>query len=312
MIELSREMAIGNAHSKFILIGEHAVVYGEPAIAIPFSKINVLVKVEPISGSIEFVSDFYTGSLKAIPLKLKGFAVCIEAVCQQLGKPLKDFKLKLNSSIPIGRGLGSSAAIAIAIVRGLFNYFNQKLTNENLLNLVEIAEMYAHGTPSGIDMTAASSDQPIWFRKNKAVQSVQIKHPFHFVIADSGRSGDTHAAVASINAKYLTEQVKTEAAIAELGALARQAQEALRVGSPDSLGEVMDEAQEQLSLLGVSDPGLDELVQVSNKAGALGSKLTGGGRGGCIIALAPSEAKAKVIATALMASGAKQTWHCTI
>jgi len=312
MLELPQKTAIGSAHSKLILVGEHAVVYGEPAIALPFPEIQVKAMIDPVHGPIRIDSSFYTGPLSSMPEKLQGIAVCIKKTCEKLGNDATGFRIQISSTIPIGRGLGSSAAIAIAIVRSLYAYFDQELARDELMELVDIAETHAHGSPSGIDMAAASSEVPIWFEKDKEIDYVQISTPLHLVVADTGRIGDTHAAVASIKEKYTVEFIKTKDSITHLGELTGHARKALREGDHAALGSILNRAQDELVKLGVSDESIDRLTKVAQKSGALGAKLTGGGRGGCIIALAKSIKHAKEIADALLVGGADQTWHFTV
>lgn len=312
MFKASHKVGVGSAHSKLILIGEHAVVYDQPAIAIPFPKVNVSCEVTQKQGAVSFISDFYTGEMASIPEKMKGFAECVKEVCRHVKQPLENLQIQLSSSIPIGRGLGSSAAIAVALVRGLFDFFDLKLSRFELRRFVDLAERYAHGTPSGIDMEATSHNEPIWFEKNKVVEALTIEHPFYFVVADTGRIGDTHAAVASIKKKHKNDYYSTKAKVERIGLLTSQAQIALKTGDSELLGDALNQAHHNLAQLGVSDPGLDYYVEMSQKAGALGAKLTGGGRGGCMIALAPSLTVAAEIEQALLQVGATQTWQHTI
>ncbi|GGM38886.1 mevalonate kinase [Paraliobacillus quinghaiensis] len=312
MLELPQKTAIGSAHSKLILVGEHAVVYGEPAIALPFPEIQVKAMIDPVHGPIRIDSSFYTGPLSSMPEKLQGIAVCIKKTCKKIDHDASGFRIQITSTIPIGRGLGSSAAIAIAIVRSLYAYFEEELERDDLMELVDIAETHAHGSPSGIDMAAASSEVPIWFEKDKEIDYVQISAPLHLVVADTGRIGDTHAAVASIKEKYKVEYTETKQSITHLGELTGHAREALQKGDHSLLGSIMNRAQDELVKLGVSDESIDRLTKVAQKSGALGAKLTGGGRGGCIIALAKSIKHAKEIADALLVGGADQTWYFTV
>ncbi|MFB1050214.1 mevalonate kinase [Paraliobacillus sp. JSM ZJ581] len=312
MLELPQKTAIGSAHSKLILVGEHAVVYGEPAIALPFPSIHVKSVVTPHKGPVLLESNFYVGPLSSIPEKLKGIAACIEQTCKKLNKEPNHFRMYIKSTIPIGRGLGSSAAIAIAVVRSLYNFFNHPLDKSDLLALVHLAETYAHGTPSGIDMEAVSSDVPIWFEKEKSIEEVEINQAFHLVVADTGRIGDTHAAIASIKEKYKSITAQTKQSIKLLGHLTKEAKKALQDGNPLILGDILNRAQKELVSLGVSDAGIDHLVKIAHQAGALGAKLTGGGRGGCIIALAKHAAHAKTLAERFLHAGAAQTWHFQI
>jgi len=313
MLETPQKVAVGRAHSKLILIGEHAVVYGQPAIAFPFKQIEVKVIVKNIEGNtIRIESPFYQGPLEQIPEKMEGLGDCILQTLKVLEQKTSGLEIQISSSIPIGRGLGSSAAIAIALVRGLFAFFNQELSNSQLMTLVERAETFAHGTPSGIDMMAASSANPIWFQKQHVVEHVKIGAPFHFVVADSGRVGDTYAAVKSIRDKYEIKPEKIEESITLLGKLALEVRQGLAAGDSQQVGDKLNQAQQHLALLGVSDPGLDGLVDTARTAGAIAAKLTGGGRGGCILALVENEQLGKKVADALIQAGAAQTWQYTI
>ncbi|MEQ2466082.1 mevalonate kinase [Niallia sp. CLA-SR-H024] len=313
MLETPQKVAVGRAHSKLILIGEHSVVYGQPAIAFPFKQIEVKVTVKTIGGNtIQIESPFYQGPIEQIPEKMEGIGDCVIQTLKVLEKRSSGLHIRIASSIPIGRGLGSSAAIAIALVRGLFAFFNQSLKDSQLMALVERAEKFAHGTPSGIDMMAASSANPIWFQKQQEVEMVKIGAPFHLVVADSGRIGDTYSAVKSIRDKYERKPKQIEESITLLGKLTEDVRLGLAVGDYQKVGDKLNQAHQQLSLLGVSDLGLDGLVEAARTAGAVGAKLTGGGRGGCILALVENETIGKKVADALVQAGATQTWQYTI
>ena len=314
MLELPPKKSVGTTHSKLIMVGEHAVVYGKPAIALPFPVIEATSTVKKMSGtnfSTAIIIDcmYFVGSLEEVPEKMSGIATCIKETLGDLGEKPEGLHIRLSSTIPVGRGLGSSAAIAIAIVKSLFSYYGQELTQKKLMALVHIAEKHAHGNPSGIDMAAASSDLPIWFQKEEKPTPLQIGAPFHLVVADTGRIGDTRMAVESIRGKYQLNPVATQQAIDLLGEITYTAKDALLNGELELLGNALNSAQNELIKLGVSDEGIDNLVRVAREAGALGAKLTGGGRGGCIIALAKDEHHANKLVQALSTAGAYQTWN---
>ncbi|WP_018662723.1 mevalonate kinase [Heyndrickxia acidiproducens] len=312
MMKLSQKAAVGTAHSKLILVGEHSVVYGKPAIAVPFTK----VKVEAVSvqrpGPLTINCRYYSGILDEVPPKMEGIAACAKATLQALNQPLEDIEIELRSSIPIGRGLGSSAAVAIALVRSLYAFFGQKVPREKLLSLVQIAETYAHGSPSGIDMIAETNEHPIWFEKGKTIRPFPIHLPHYLIVADSGRYGDTFLAVQEIREKKKYEPENVKYAIDRLGEIVYEVKAAIGKKNAGLLGKLLDAAQDQLAALGVSDRGLDHLIETARAAGALGAKLTGGGRGGCIIALAENSRKAEKIACALKKAGAAKTWHFSL
>lgn len=311
MIQTAQKYAIGNAHGKLILVGEHSVVYGMPAIALPFPLLEVASAVEGSYEQIMFISEYYEGPLSGIPKKLQGIATCIYETLEYLNQPAKGLLIRLHSSIPIGRGLGSSAAIAIAIVKSLFAYYGQKAKPKELMSLVHTAEKFAHGNPSGIDMAAAFSQFPIWFQKGKT-ESLQIGGPLFLVVADTGNFSDTYGAVSSVRDKVLAEPEMTQKALNMLGAITLEAREALYDGDMKLLGELFNSAQSGLIDLGVSNGDINRLIDVARKAGALGAKLTGAGRGGCIIALAHNLANAKAIAKSLMKAGALNTWYFSV
>lgn len=303
-----RKAAVGYAHSKLILVGEHAVVYGKPAIAIPF-PLKVKSTVEKKSGEIMLSCVYYVGSISRLPEKMKGIGACIKATLNYLNKPLNGLLIRLHSSIPLGRGLGSSAAIALAIVKSLFSFYGQKASQEEIMALVEISEIYAHGSPSGIDMAAVSSEFPIFFKNGKTVTQIEIGSPFHFVVADTGRIGDTHTAVNKVKENLHLEPKKMQSVLERIEKIAIEAKTVIKDGNSNLLGQLLNSNHSELIKLGVSDPGLNHLVEAARNAGALGAKLTGGGLGGCVIALVPNRKKAKVIADVLMKSGANKTWH---
>jgi mevalonate kinase len=309
MNQLAERIAIGSAHGKLILVGEHAVVYGKPAIALPFPLLEVVATVEKISDQITISCDYFVGPIVHLPKKMQGIASCINETLKILNKPQYGLFIRIHSSIPIGRGLGSSAAIAMAIVKSIYSFFGKKVEQRILLSLVHMAETVAHGNPSGIDMAAAFSDFPIWFQKEKKPESLQVGEPLFLVVADTGRFGDTHKAVASVKDAYTAYPEKTRKSINHLGEITVEVRKCLSNGDMKMLGNLIDFAQTELVALGVSDEGINRLINVARKAGALGAKLTGGGRGGCILALAKSKSHAQNIASTLQNKGATNTWN---
>ena len=303
-----RKVAEGYAHSKLILIGEHSVVYGKPAIALPFPSLSVCARIEDSLKEHMINFDDFVGTISKLPEKMKGLGVCIEETLKAIGIFDKKVKVTLKSDIPLGRGLGSSAALAIAIVRGIYKFFDHHLERSQLLKLVNIAETYAHGNPSGIDMEAASRDMPIWFKKGSQVQQISIGKPFYIIVADTGRIGDTRFAVESIKQLRDENPFIVQRSIDLLGDYAYEARDAIHTGNIVKLGEILNKAQHELEQLGVSDDGINYFVQQAIEAGAYGAKLTGGGKGGCIIALAEREEDARKISEALTKAKAHNTW----
>src|SRR5699024_4797741 len=164
--------------------------------------------------------------------------------------------------------------------------------------------------PSGLDARAVTSAGPIRFDAGQAT-AVPVAEPLMFTVADSGASGSTSQSVAAVRARRAEDPATIDGVIARLGELAESAAEDL-AGGGGTLGEQMREAHGLLGRLGVSNTRLDALVDAAHAAGSPGAKLTGGGQGGCIIALATSAEHAAALGTALQAAGAPRTWTTTV
>lgn len=304
----TEQTAIGIAHSKLILIGEHAVVHGQPAIAIPFPLVGVESVIEYVPGSVKIDSSFYHGPLESAPESLSGIVNCVKETLNHLQLPCQDLLINVNSSIPHGKGLGSSASVAISVIRSLFAYANEEYTEGELLELANISETYAHGAPSGIDTLTITSGSPVWYEKEHPIDFINLSEDFHFVVADSGRIGDTRLSVESVADLLKSAPKRIQAKLDRIGELTHHAKDALEKASKNFLGHMLNEAQKELESLGVSDSGLNRLIYFARQEGALGAKLTGGGNGGCIIALAQNEVHSRQLAEKLKKVGAQAVW----
>jgi len=307
-VTTTEKTAIGVAHSKLILIGEHAVVHGQPAIAIPFPLIGVETVIEQVSGSIKIDSAFYHGPMVHAPESLQGIVRCVNRTLDYLDIPKQDLLIRISSSIPPGKGLGSSASVAISIVRSLFAFANRTYSEDELLELANIAETFAHGQPSGIDTLTITSRSPVWFEKDFPIEYLDLKEDYYFVVADSGRVGDTRLSVESVARLLKSTPKRIQRKLEKIGELTHQAKSALEKAGKHILGGLLDEAQRELEALGVSDAGLNRLINFARQEGALGAKLTGGGNGGCIIALARNEVHSRQLAEKLRKYGAHAVW----
>jgi mevalonate kinase len=306
-MKMSKE-ARGSAYGKIILMGEHSVVYGKPAIAMPFKTVGVQATISQTDGPVNLVSDYYRGALNDSIDSIKGLVTVIKETVHFLNEDLNHFKIDIKSTIPAERGMGSSAAVSVATIRALFQYFNKPLDYHKLLALTHISEMINHGNPSGLDGVTTSSEKPIYYIKGEAIQSFPLKLRAYLVVADTGVKGQTKDAVFIIKQLMEHELDQTLKKINQLGQLTLDAYALLKMNKPIELGQTMLKAHRILDHLGVSNHQLNELVNEAVKAGALGAKLTGGGRGGCMIALVQGYDKAKEVEHALLNLGATQTW----
>lgn len=299
---------IGYANGKIILMGEHSVVYGEPSVAIPFPATQIKTTVQAAEGETTIECLFYKGLLNDMPELLESLKAVIQVSLDRLGQN-ESLSINIDSTIPAERGMGSSAAVAVATTRGIYDFYKQALSHEELLEIVDISEKIAHGNPSGLDALMTSSSAPYYYIKGQPVTPIELRLAAVLVVADTGKTGQTKEAVASIGEKIRGKnKALYQRKITELGHLAKDSKDYLSHNQPEQLGLAMNQAQNLLSELGVSSLELDALVVSALSHNALGAKLTGGGRGGCMIALARNLNEAQEIATALEEAGAKATW----
>ncbi|SDQ08689.1 mevalonate kinase [Leucobacter chromiiresistens] len=330
----------GAAHAKAILFGEHAVVYGAPAIAIPVDSLTAEATIERGGpAGLRIASSLYTGPVDGAPARLTPVVTAIRASLERAG--LADLArseagaadagagavadgaagasaadapavadgalVTIASSIPHERGLGSSAAVAAAIARAAFDLAGAELDGETLFDLIQTAERVAHGKPSGIDARTVAATGAIRFTRG-AVAPIRIGAPLILAFADTGHPGSTAQAVGSVQALREREPASTDALLSRLAEIAEHSIEDLAAGDRAAVGAAMSEAHAILHRVGVSSDHLDAIVAAACAAGASGAKLTGGGLGGCVIAVASSTAHAEQIGAAMRDAGAERTW----
>ena len=301
---------LGTAHAKAILIGEHAAVYGAPAMAIPVLDAVATARLTPADRGI-LETELYRGPVEGAPSGLTPVIVALHHALQRVGYAAGGASLAVTSNIPMRRGLGSSATVAAAVVDAVVAATGARLDRWTRWELVQEAETIAHGTPSGIDAAAVLASGPIFYRRGQS-QAVPVGGDgFTFVLADTGEPSSTATAVARVRQRRDHRPAFVDSRIEKLADLTHAAAEACQAGSIHLVGAAMNEGQEALEDLGVSSNSLDRLVESARDAGAVGAKLTGGGMGGCIIALAPTGG-ADALAAELRSAGATRTWISTM
>ncbi|MGO2655087.1 MAG: mevalonate kinase [Pseudoclavibacter sp.] len=306
-VDTPMHAGVGQTVAKIILFGEHSVVYGYPAIAMPLRNLRMIARVEPTTRPSELSSLGWVGPLDEAPARFASIVRAVDAALEFAGHPNARLRIETHAEFPPERGLGSSAAAAGAVIRAVLNAFDVDVEPEDLFDLTQVAERIAHGHPSGLDATATSSQSPIHFQAG-ATTAVQINLSAWIVVADSGIHGSTRETVGHIREEHERCPEVTRPRLAELGRITAEAVDDVRAGDVSGLGQKMNDAHRLLAELGVSNARLDQLTAAARSAGAVGAKLTGGGRGGCVIALARTSADAKRIAAALGMAGATGTW----
>jgi mevalonate kinase len=304
-----------SASAKIILLGEHAAVYGQPAIAAPVSSLRAYAWVRPNppgrTGLHIAARDLrrlipVVSSTDDVQTSMQWVVHAIMAL-EPAVRVLPDYTLHIRSDIPIASGLGSGAAVATAAARSLLKLRGRSLDSDALNRIIYQGETYHHGTPSGIDNTVIVYERPIAFRRDHAIETLTVGAPLHLVIGDTGVSASTKVSVGDVRRLVEREPARTLPVIEAIGLLAAEARIAIERGDAWSLGLLMTRNHALLQQLTVSHPALDRLVSAAHEAGALGAKLSGGGRGGNMIALVLPETRERV-ADALREAGAVRTF----
>jgi mevalonate kinase len=273
---------IGFGHGKVILLGEHTVVYGHPAIAAGL-PIGVRARVRPGRGQVsapDWQLDLVMGDGSDV-------GTALEKLTESLGADPRALDVTLETEIPARAGLGSSAAMAVAVARAVAPWVGATNDAGAIEAAVAAAETVFHGTPSGVDAAAASHGGVGVFIKGQGWSPANVRQPIKLCLGLSGRPRRTSDLVESL-ALLARRMPVARKVIDVLGDVSRAGLEALALGDIDSLGRLFDVAHGLLAGLRLSTPELDRLVHGARAAGALGAKLTGAGGGGAVIALAPS------------------------
>ena len=302
-------MTKSSAPGKIILFGEHAVVYGRPALAVPVTQVHADVEVTDTDSAGIWIdapdSDLHA-ELNTLPSDHPLASVIHNLFFLSRVSPFPTINIKITSTIPVASGLGSGAAVTVALTRALSTHINYPMTDEQVNAFAYEIEKLHHGTPSGIDNTVITYAKPVYFVKGQAIETFKVGQPFTIVIGDTGVSAPTKESVGDVRKLWEADKTKWESLFDKVGELVKEARNSIESGKTKELGMLMNQNHTVLQELTVSSPELDKLVSAARTAGALGAKLSGGGRGGNMIALVePSQAEA--VAQSLVDAGAKNT-----
>ncbi|WP_295728144.1 mevalonate kinase [uncultured Limosilactobacillus sp.] len=304
-----QKKGIGNSHAKIILMGEHSVVYGQPAIALPLANITTKVMITANDNHQQLVkSRYFNGLLTNLPEKMNGISELINKLMNHFDGHQDGWTMEIVSDIPAERGMGSSAACAVAIIRAMFDYYDEPIDRKALLKWADVEEKITHRSPSGLDAATVSSNKPVWFKKGAKGTPIKLDLDATMVIADTGIKGATREAINTVKEKLLRQPEMTNTLLNQLGRLTEESRIAVSNNQAVVLGKKLTAAHHALDQLGVSDLKLNQLVKVAIAHHALGAKLTGGGRGGCMFAITQSALGARKIASILKEHGATATW----
>jgi len=278
---------VGRAAGKVILFGEHAVVYGRHALALPIPD-AVRVSIDEADRLSVDVPEW--GIDREIePDSRDGIDAAIALILDALEIAQTGFRVHITTRLPQAMGLGSSAAIAVAVARAFNTHLGIGRDDAGINEIAFDCERMAHGTPSGIDNTLATYGEPMLFSRNDGLQTerIELGEPPPLVIACSSQGGLTGEQVAAVRARRAESPAHFDALFDAMDRLSTEGASLLVEGDYAALGRRMNIAHGLLNAIGVSTPELEQMVAIAREAGAAGAKLTGAGGGGSIVALCP-------------------------
>ncbi len=282
---------------KLILFGEHAVVYGRPALALGLPEGLRVRRLTATGGALRLrvpawqlaADDGQPGKPGRVLRRLR----------QLVPGPEVGFAVEIDARLPAAAGLGSSAALAVLLVRCLARVRGQSLAAAGVRAAAHRLEHIFHGRPSGLDDTVASfgglclfrrggpqRPDPSWRRLGRDALQLPFAVP-GLVIGDSRVPRATAERVADVQRQHRAEPARVEGLFDRMAGCLRLGLAALAMGDAAGLGAAMNANQAALAELGLSCPAIERLLQLAARCGALGAKLTGAGGGGCVVALAP-------------------------
>jgi mevalonate kinase len=310
-------MITASAPGKVILFGEHAVVFGMPAIAAPLEDLRATAVISPLPEGahndilIEAPAIGYSQWLHEatpndpLPLIVQEF---LTSVGIEKFDPLH---LVVKSSIPSSAGLGSGAAVSAAVIKALVRFFDKPTSASEISRIIYQAEKIHHGTPSGIDNTVVAHDRVVFFIRDQEPEFLNLHSPLWIVLGDTGERTPTATAVSQVRRAWKEDPSHFEDLFQSIGTISRQARIAMIDGDHEILGILMNENQSKLEELGVSSTRLEKLNGAARHANASGAKLSGGGMGGFVIALT-NEENVDAVRHSLSDAGATATFVSTI
>ena len=290
-----------SAPGKLILMGEHAVVYGEPGLVIPLPSLRARVRLTAATSprleapDLNLITELSTGiqvladashlhPLEQTLLKAQHYLHTRYGVPRDL--PTLCFHV--SSDIPVKRGMGSGTAISCACLRALAAYYRiPRLLADEVEAFAQEMDTLYHGRPSGIDAAVIAHERPLRFQRPKTgppvVRFLDLP-PLALLIADTGPAKPTVEVVQQVAESYGRDPRIAEV-ISHIGQWVLQAEDAWRSQRLDKLGQLLFANHEALQKLAVSTPTLDKLVSQARQLGIPGAKLSGAGQGGVCFAL---------------------------
>jgi len=285
--------------AKVILFGEHFVVSGNPALSMSVDLPTVVtaekqpgdcISVESeglhVSASFSHTGEKITSSGSNAERVLRPVYEAANYTLRELGMASESLRITVKSTVPIGMGLGSSAATAVGTVSALTTLLNKSWSKERVFEAAYSMERLVHGHPSGVDQATVTYGGLLRYRQGKLDRSITTATPPPLIIGSTGKPRSTGAFVGKVTRLRQNRPGEYAKLASQALAICDKAEGAIQDGNLSVLGSLMNQNQTLLESVGVSCPELERLITAAISAGAFGAKLTGGGGGGCMIALA--------------------------
>lgn len=313
-VVLCSEPVSASAPGKVILLGEHSVVYGYPALAAALPDVRLRLTIRSLAHMQPRRFDIWRVRVRGKVVEPEGqhldslHAGLLEALlCFGIAPgTLAAHAMEVDSDVPLGAGMGGSAALSVALVRALASCLGRGHDGHLLREYANRVDGVFHTSASGVDVAAVESESIIHFERDKGPRSLAIGGSFWLALVDSGTRARTADMVARVRMARAETPEVTNGLLDRLGRLAVQGEAAIAAGNLDALGGCLNQAHETLERLGVSTHALDAVCHILRTAGALGAKLTGGGGGGLVLGLFREDPSER-----LRQACGQMTWFCT-
>lgn len=287
---------MGFGRGKVILLGEHAVVHGYPAIAVGIER-GVHAEAVPATRDLLRLAPWNL-AIEPDPRGTEPLQRAFSAVLDTY-EHRPPLEVRATAGLPAGAGLGCSAAIGVAVLDAIDEALGRTRDRSALGEAALIWEEVFHGSPSGVDNTMSAVGGVAMFVRGERLRPIRANKPLHLVVGYSGESSSTKEMVASVRRQLEQEPDRVGKTFAAIETLVRNAKLAIEAGDLVALGQLIDLNHTLLSSLMLCTTKLDAMCQAAREAGALGAKITGGGGGGCMFALAPEGESAERVCEAL-------------
>ena len=301
-----------SAPGKAILTGEHSVVYGFGAIAVPVVQRRLSAYIHAASpGYGTVIASEQMQAVARLGRSSDPFPAltrALQSVLDLAGQAgIPDWMIYLRGNIPVAGGMGSSAAAACALVRAAGDALSLSISNEEVNRIVLDSEVLQHDNPSGVDNAVVVWEQPVWFERTAGPSRMQTtKAEATFLLADTGVRASTAEAVAGVAARRHANVADYDRWLREMGSVSLAVKDALEGGNMDVLPDLLNRNQEFLRRIGVSHPACEHLIEAALAGGASAAKVSGAGLGGLVLVLCTRDRQAE-LASCLEQAGAVDT-----